>query len=295
LSNDHKIDDNDHKIDDKDHQNVNPVVIPKILNSEELVKKVEEQLRKKEYLMSPPPPPRYINQHENQISELIPIQRSKSNASNVSSLFSTLPERRSIRSDDLNDKMLESSTSVEPFPTHLTSQRKDRLTYSTTVFVQPPTILMSPDEVIDDFENSQMEKQVESTEKRSADNSNSGTPLSPLSPSIYKFGSGLLSLFNKGFHRDANSSASGASSPTNYPLSPRSPLSPNSPLSPVSPRQLSVSQDPFKNSGETLHPASQSSRPGFSRHSSTNDPSPQLSRPGFSKRSTDPIPKKAPL
>ncbi|CAG8809217.1 19891_t:CDS:1, partial [Racocetra fulgida] len=73
-----------------------------------------------------------------------------------------------------------------------------------------------------------------------------------------------------------------------------------------SPRQLSVSQDPFKNSGETLHPASQSSRPGFSRqstesasknihHSSTNDPSPQLSRPGFSKRPTDPIPKKAPL
>ncbi|CAG8723562.1 16638_t:CDS:1, partial [Racocetra fulgida] len=199
---------NDHKIDDKDHQNVNPVVIPKILDSEELVKKVEEQLRKKEYLMSPPPPPRYINQHENQISELIPIQRSKSNASNVSSLFSTLPERRSIRSDDLNDKMLESSTSVEPFPTHLTSQRKDRLTYSTTVFVQPPTILMSPDEVIHDFEDSQMEKQVESTEKRSADNSNPGTPLSPLSPSIYKFGSGLLSLFNKGFHRDTNSSAS---------------------------------------------------------------------------------------
>ncbi|CAG8604440.1 1599_t:CDS:1, partial [Cetraspora pellucida] len=188
------------KIDDKDHQCVNPIVIPKILSSDELFKKVEEQLRKKEYLMSPPPPPRYINQQENQISELIPKQRSKSNASNVSSLFSTLPEKRSTRSDDLNDKMLESSTSVEPFPTHLTSQRKDRLTYSTNVFVQPPTILMSTDEITHNFESSQSDKQVESTEKRSADNSNSGTPLSPLSPSIYKFGSGLLSLFNRGFH-----------------------------------------------------------------------------------------------
>ncbi|CAG8550300.1 16387_t:CDS:2 [Dentiscutata heterogama] len=305
---------NAHKIDDKERQNmnsVNPVVIPKILDSEELIKKVEEQLRKREYLMSPPPPPRYKNQQENQMSGLSPVQRSKSNSSNVSSLFSNLPERRrSDRSNDLNNQMLDS---IEPFPTHLTSQRKDRLPHSNTVFVQPPTILMSTDEIIHDFESPQIEKQVESTEKKSADNSNSGTPLSPLSPSspsIYnKFGSGLLSLFNRGFHRDANSSSiSGASSPTtpNYPLSPRSPLSPNSPSSPVSPRQFSVSQNPFKNPGETLHSASQSSRTGFSKQStestskkaiqlSTTDLSAQSFRPGNFRRATEPVIKRTHL
>ncbi|RIB09007.1 hypothetical protein C2G38_2210016 [Gigaspora rosea] len=281
---------NTQKIDEKERQSVNPIIIPKILDSEELVKKVEEQLRKKEYLMSPPPPPRYINQQENQMLGLNPIQRSRSN---VSSLFSNLPERRkSDRSDDLNNDMLDS---MEPFPTHLTSQHKDRLTHSNTVFVQPPTILMHTDEIIHEFENPQMERQVETIEKKSADNSNSGTPLSPLSPSIYnKFGSGLLSLFNRGFNRDANSSISGASSPTtpNYPLSPRSPLSPNSPLSPVSPRQFSVP-------GETLYSTSQPSRTGFSKQSTEStskkiiqpsiiDQSPQLLRPGFSRRSTEP-------
>ncbi|CAG8612661.1 33409_t:CDS:2 [Gigaspora margarita] len=266
----------------KERQSVNSIIIPKIVDSEELVKKVEEQLRKKEYLMSPPPPPRYINQQENQMSGLNPIERSRSN---VSSVFSNLPERRkSDRSDDMLDSM-------EPFPTHLTSQRKDRLTHSNTVFVQPPTILMHTDEIIHEFENPQMERQMEPT--KSADNSNSGTPLSPLSPSIYnKFGSGLLSLFNRGFHRDANSSISGASSPTtpNYPLSPRSPLSPNSPLSPVSPRQFSVP-------GETLYSTSQPSRTGFSKQSTESNskkiiqPSiadPQLLRPGISRRSTEP-------
>ncbi|CAG8523692.1 9410_t:CDS:2 [Dentiscutata erythropus] len=286
---------NAHKINDKERlsiNNVNPVAIPKILDSEELIKKVEEQLRKKEYLMSPPPPPRYKNHQENQMSGLSPVQRSKSNASNVSSLFSNLPERRrSDRSNDLNNQMLDS---MEPFPTHLTSQRKDRLPHSNTIFVQPPTILMSTDEMIHDFDESpQIEKQVESIDKKSADNSNSGTPLSPLSPSspsIYnKFGSGLLSLFNRGFHRDANSSISGASSPTtpNYSLSPRSPLSPNSPLSPVSPRQFSVSQNPFKNPTEST-----SKKP---IQLSTTDPSAQSFRPGYSRRATEPTIKKTHL
>ncbi|CAG8763974.1 27204_t:CDS:1, partial [Racocetra persica] len=89
---------------------VNVLSIPRILDTDELVKKVDEELRKKEILMSPRPPPRRIV-HGLPTPDSIPS--TPQTKSNTSSLLASLPDRRSAKSDII-------PTEPPPFPTHLT-------------------------------------------------------------------------------------------------------------------------------------------------------------------------------
>ncbi|CAG8464052.1 3610_t:CDS:1 [Racocetra fulgida] len=90
---------------------VNVLSIPRILDTDELVKKVDEELRKKEILMSPRPPPRRIV-HGLPTPDSIPS--TPQTKSNTSSLLASLPDRRSVKSDEIIP------IEPPPFPTHLT-------------------------------------------------------------------------------------------------------------------------------------------------------------------------------
>ncbi|CAG8709946.1 8901_t:CDS:1 [Cetraspora pellucida] len=90
---------------------VNILSIPRILDVDELVKKVDEELRKKENLMPPLPPPRRIV-HGLPTPDSVPS--TPQTKSNTSSLLASLPDRRSAKSDGII------STEPPPFPTHLT-------------------------------------------------------------------------------------------------------------------------------------------------------------------------------
>ncbi|CAG8591899.1 24442_t:CDS:2 [Gigaspora rosea] len=89
---------------------VNVLSIPKILDVEELVKKVDEELRKRENLVSPRPPPRRIV-HGLPTPDSVPS--TPQSKSNTSSLLTSLPDRRSAKSDEMI------FTEPPPFPTHL--------------------------------------------------------------------------------------------------------------------------------------------------------------------------------
>ncbi|KAF0468961.1 hypothetical protein F8M41_025714 [Gigaspora margarita] len=92
---------------------VNVLSIPKILDVEELVKKVDEELRKRENLISPRPPPRRIV-HGLPTPDSVPS--TPQSKSNTSSLLTSLPDRRSAKSDEMI------FTEPPPFPTHLTNK-----------------------------------------------------------------------------------------------------------------------------------------------------------------------------
>ncbi|CAG8687620.1 18075_t:CDS:1 [Dentiscutata erythropus] len=90
---------------------VNVLSIPRILDVEELVKKVDEELRKRENLVPPRPPPRRII-HGLPTPDSVPS--TPQSKSNTSTLLTSLPDRRSAKSDEMT------FTEPPPFPTHLT-------------------------------------------------------------------------------------------------------------------------------------------------------------------------------
>ncbi|RHZ80226.1 hypothetical protein Glove_138g58 [Diversispora epigaea] len=126
----------------------NTIVSKRILDSEELGEKVDEELRKIN-LFSPQPPPR--NTKNLKLPEINPIHKAKSNKS----LFSQLPEKRTIKSTNTTDMKdyknsiaAESSTSL-PYPSHLSSlkfsppnKRPTRIPKFTTG--PPPIFSMTP-------------------------------------------------------------------------------------------------------------------------------------------------------
>ncbi|CAG8453660.1 11870_t:CDS:2 [Diversispora eburnea] len=173
----------------------NTVVSKRILNSEELGEKVDEEL-KKINLFSPQPPPR--NTKNPEFPELNPIHKEMNNKS----LFSQLPEKRSIKSanttdmkDYKNSIAAESSTSL-PYPSHLSSlkfsppnNRPSRIpkfaTGPPSIFSMTPTVSSPIEEfdILSDFDKPTITDQrinQETSQEINQEDSNTRRIMSPL-------------------------------------------------------------------------------------------------------------------
>ncbi|GBC08867.1 hypothetical protein RclHR1_08440008 [Rhizophagus clarus] len=89
-------------------ETVNPMVISKILDADELKVKVEEQLRRRAVLQSPQPPPRRFTPPTTESRREVIVRRRSKN---------TRPEKRLVKPEP-------SRESLQPFPNHLARRNK---------------------------------------------------------------------------------------------------------------------------------------------------------------------------
>jgi hypothetical protein len=105
----------------REQKQINSMAMPRILETDELKKKVEEQLRKKAILQHPQPPPRLNMQSTTEFEREVIVRRQELRSLSPP-LISSLPDQHSIQPEQSNDEL-------PPFPTHL-ARRHNMSLYS---------------------------------------------------------------------------------------------------------------------------------------------------------------------